>query len=196
MSHMNTAYQKDCYLTDELFERENETSPDFLDFKNLQNIPVFVYDDCMVGYKNHKLLKDSVYLGESWTSTQSFVMERSDIDSPVVFHYNGPGVSTKRVYGEVFLLTPKQLLSLDFHMANNELYKREKRFVCLLEQKIKDNVRMKPSLKCWMYLGNPDFWEDRQTVRMSPKETNNQSVWMWTRSTFEDEIPNFLKSRG
>lgn len=187
-------YDKDCYLTDELFDRRNPETPDYLDFKNLRNIPIFVYGSEMTGGKLHRFLQndiEAIFLGDGRTATASYVMEKAEWDGPVVF--NTVAQNSFRVYGEVYLVSPKTILNLDKLNANNEIMRREKRFIWLMEQGIKGKANLHPALKCWMYTGIENYWEDQTTHRMETKKGYaGESAYEW-KTDFQFEIPEFLK---
>lgn len=183
---------KDCDLTDQLLERRNETTPDWLDIKLLDNIPVFVYGTLMTGESRSGFLKDSIFLGEAYTATQGYVMEKAPQGFPVVFSVGVENPKSARIYGEVYLVKPGVILNLDMIEANGFLYQRRKKFVYLLEQEIKPGIKLKPSLKCWLYHGLSEAWEDQPSYPMKTSKVNDKEAYMWS-SSFEDEIPNFLR---
>lgn len=195
VSNTQTKYQKDCYLTDELFERQNDTTPDWLEIKRFENIPIFVFGQERAGGRFHSILKDSIWLGEGRTVTHSYLMERTEYDGPVVWHCKHTSVNSHSVHGDVYLVPPKVVLNLDFVNANNEMSRREKNFVWLYDQplKSKDGKGFRPSLKCWMWLGQEKFWEDQTTLRMATKENPaGQKYFEWL-NVDQFEIPEFLK---
>jgi hypothetical protein len=190
-----TKYQKDCYLTDELFERVNDTTPDWLDIKRVENIPVFVVGQERPGGRHFPILKDSIWLGEGRTVTHSYLMERSEYDGPVVWHCPKTTMNTHMLHGDIFLVNAKVILNLDFVNANSEMTRREKNFVWLYDQPLKgkEGKSFRPSLKCWMWVGREQFWEDQTTLRMATKKTEaGHEYFEWL--NFEQfEIPDFLK---
>lgn len=187
-------YNKDCYLTDELYDRRNHETPDFLDLKRQTNIPVFLYGPEKIGGKLNRFIQSdtkAVFLGEGRTATQSYVMERAEWDGPVVF--NTVAQNSFRVYGEVYLVSPKTILNLDKLNANNEMTRREKKFVWLMEQGVKGKPKLHPALKCWMYCGREDYWEDQTTQRMGTiKGFNGETAYEW-KTDDQFEIPDFLQ---
>jgi hypothetical protein len=150
---------------------------------------MFVYCDFKSGHADHPFLDGSVFLGDGHTTTQFFVMERSDY-GPVAFRSSNLSAAGHRLMGEVYLVKPKTILSTDKARANNEMFKREKVFVYLLDQQVKPGIRMKPSLQCWTYMGVESFWVEEDTKSMQSKEVGTQRVYEWNdpveRSFFED----------
>lgn len=192
----NQTYPKDCYLTDELFERRNRETPDYLDLKRLTNIPVFVYGPEKSGGKLHKYLnrKGSIFLGDAKTATTNYVMEKADWDGPVVFGTTIQSVLTRRIWGEAWLVPPEVILNLDKLNGNHELTKREQRFVWLQEQGMEGKPNIRPALKCWMYLAETSYWEDQQTVKMGTSKAGTEDVYDW-KTDIQFEIPDFLRRK-
>lgn len=190
-------YPKDCYLSDELLERRNAETPDFLELKRLTNIPVFLYGPEKSGGKLHKFVKhrDSIFLGDAKTATSNYVMERADWDGPVVFGTPLNSIEAKRIWGEVWLVPPEVILNLDRLNGNNELTKRDKRFVWLQEQGLDGKPNLRPALKCWMYLAETKYWEDQQTVKMASTKAGLEEVYEW-KTDVQFEIPAFLTRRA
>lgn len=198
MAHFNprfpNQYHKDCYLTDELFTRRNSESPDFLELKAFENIPIFVYGPEMTGGKLNKFVTSdpsTIFLGEAKSCTESYVMEKADWDGPVLFK-SGAVQNSRRVYGEVYLVSPRVILNLDKLNANQEVTKREKFYFWLMEQTVKDKPNLHPALKCWVYLADWDYWETQQTVSMETKKSGKEEYYEWTNDE-QFEIPAFLK---
>lgn len=171
-----------CHLTEELIKRKNSTTPDFLERKLERHIPVFIYDDMKSGMKNHSMMDGTIWLGDAYTTTQGYVMERSEIDTPVVFDSGGLSSAAHRIYGEVYVIDAMKLLEIDRMNANNEMFSREMKFVCLLEQTVKPGIKLRPSLKCWMYLGLDNFWVTTATKSMQSKEIGTQRCFTWDRT--------------
>jgi gamma-glutamylcyclotransferase (GGCT)/AIG2-like uncharacterized protein YtfP len=190
MAASNRNY-KDCDLTDQLLERRNSYTPDFLDRKLEKHIPVFVYGTLKSGFDNHKFLDGSQALGEAYTTTTSYVMEKCDSGAfPVVYALKSAHPTGQRIYGEVYLVSARHLLNVDVLEKNGQMYQRELRFVHLLEQSFKTkNGSMRPSLKCWIYLGLESFWVHHDTKGMKSKEIENMRVYEWEAEKFRPFNP-------
>lgn len=176
---------KNCDLTDQLFERKNRWTPDYLKLKLEKYIPVFVYGTLKAGMPRHGVLEETVALGDGYTSTAGYQMVKSTRgDFPVVLGQNTVGVLGQRILGEVYLVSPKHMLNLDKIEDNNTMYKREARYVYLLDQTMKTaNGVIRPSIKCWIYLGVHDFWKNQDTETMKSKEVDGgkMRVYEWER---------------
>ncbi len=192
MSTENKSY-KDCTLTDELLERRNRFTPDFLDRKMEKQIPIFVYDRMRAGSSNFSFVKDAIPLGEAYTTAANFVMETAEDDQAVVFQLEQPNSAGHRVYGEVYLVSPKDLLNIDYLVQNNIRFERSLRYVFLQEQSIPaKNKTMRPSVKCWIYTGKKTFWDQYETTPKRSVEINNQRVYNWEPAYASTKRENLL----
>lgn len=187
-------YPKDCYLSNELLDRRNPETPDYLELKCLSNIPVFVYGPEKCGGKLNKYINrtGNVFLGEAKTATNNYVMEKAEWDGPVVYGTAINLVNSRRIYGEVYLVDALTILNLDKLNGNQEITKREKRFVWLQEQGMEGKPNVRPALKCWVYIAADEYWEDQRTVEMGYTKYGNEEVFDW-KTDIQFEIPDFLK---
>ncbi len=186
-------WKKDSYLTEDLLQRKNDCSPDFLEWKNTENIPVFVYGNERLGKKHQDVLRPHTYMGEGVTVMQHYLMERTEYDGPIVFSAKKVNVNTHGVMGDVFFIPAITLLELDYQMANNEMTVRTHAWVTLLEQ---TQSKARPCVRCWMYIAKPEFWEDQATFAMPlsemATEKGRHKVFDWNTKEI-DFIPEFLK---
>jgi len=191
---------KSCFLTDEALERDNRFTPDYLKLKLQKYVPLFVYGEMKVGCPAFAQIKGSIYLGEARTTTQNFYMETADDNNqPVVFETNGPTTIGRHILGDVFLVDPYQMLNLDYIQQNSVAYNRKERFCYLMEQTVPSKTRFKPSLKCFIYLGDPTYWDQVETSTMKTIEIdNNQRAYNWEPVPITDatedlvsELPNW-----
>lgn len=190
---IQSKYQKSCDVTSELLKRRNSFTPDFLELKLKDRIPVFTYGTLRVGQKRFSTLEDQVYLGEAYSATQNYEMVNSEMDFPVALNSEFQSVKGASIFGEVFLVKPEIILELDLIESNGEMYKREERWFYLLDQQTKKrNIR--PSMKCWVYMGVRDFWKSYTTFPITPKmvtPNKPRRVYEWTPSfsLLNDHIP-------
>lgn len=199
MANYSKAY-KECFVTDELERRRNSFTPDFLDLKLQEYIPVFVYGTLKIGQKRFDILQDQVYLGEAYTATQNYLMENSEMDFPIAFDAKVVNPKSASLFGEVFLVKPEIMLELDRIESNGEMYERKERWLYLLDQKV-SHTRFRPSLKCWVYLGKDSFWRNYTTSLMIPRKFNSGSKprmiyeWQPSFSKLEQEWNDRLNDR-
>lgn len=148
-------------ILEELSERDNDITPDYLELKNMKNIPVFVYGTLKMGERNHSLLKDCIFLGEASTAVWGFRMYKAEGGFPVVLKKPSANSDSYRIYGEVYLCSARNILDLDYLESNGRMYDRQKHFIFLHEQNgiFKENARA--SLQCFMYVGVDAFWKDK-----------------------------------
>ena len=193
MANYSKAY-KECHVTDELLKRRDGYTPDFLDLKMKEYIPVFTYGTLKVGQRLFGTLSDQIYLGEGYTATQNYLMENSEMDFPVAFDAKVLNPKSASLFGDAFLVKPDVLLELDRIECNGEMYRREERWIYLLDQKI-GTTRFRPSMRCWVYLGVPDFWRHYTTIPLAVKKIGNgekeRRIYNWNPS-FSDQLNDRL----
>jgi len=149
-----------CVIS-QLRERGRFT-PDFKELRMYENIPVFVYNYMQGDNSANKFFDQdgAHYLGEGQTCGPIFVMK--GLYFPVVFEdtfKSSPSRAT--VQGEIYTVTPKQLLALDRIMDNNVAFKRQLKNCFLKDQRSKfANKTVIPSIPCWIYIGIHDYWKN------------------------------------
>lgn len=158
------SYIKDYCITDELLERNQDTTPDFLDLKMQDYHAVFVYGSLQKGGPMHEKLSSCPCLGDAYTATQTFEMFNvvsEGMEFPVSFSRKQVTKKTGAICGEVYVVPPLLFLDLDYIEGNTKMYRREKKFVFLPDQmfKTKDGAWSYPAVKAWVYLGITDYWE-------------------------------------
>lgn len=158
----------------ELRQRINQFSPDYMERKLEHLLPVFVYGTLKSGGRLHEILKGSPWLGEAHTALSSFWMQEvAEGGFPIVWRIpkESPELGKSGfICGEVYVVDPVTLLELDRIERNTVMYQRGQHHVYLLDQKYKlQDGYHTPSLKCWMYSGNPDFWGKTRMNEVPPK---------------------------
>lgn len=156
---MSVRRDKDSYLTNELLQRKNDTTPDFLKMKLRGDfLPVFVYGTLKSGGRLASALDGSAFLGEAGTVTSTYKMMISSGNFPVVRPVTKGG---GQIMGEVYMCHPRTILRLDEIEANGTMYDRQERHVWLYDQSYLTDSgrRVVPSVRASMYVGNADFWK-------------------------------------
>lgn len=155
-------------ILEQLSRRFQKQTPDFLKLKLEGVIPVFVYGSLRRGFHNHGFLKGLPYLGSAYTTIEKYEMRDAGGGSfPVVFEREPKLKGKKRnpvvgkIRGEVYVVDPKTILALDRLEDNGRMYTRSMQWIFLDEQKIHEKSTIRPSIKCWMYLGEEKFWQGR-----------------------------------
>lgn len=175
-------------LLEQLSRRWNERTPDYPERKLEGYVPVFVYGSLREGFMNHHILKGMPFLGRAHTTIEKFEMrEASGGAFPVVFERE-PKIKKKRnpvvgkIYGEVYVVDPKTLCTLDRLENNGRMYQRSLQYVFLQQQRLRMNSTISPSIKCWMYLGVPEFWSRNggAVESVKPKMSNGVQFYDWS----------------
>lgn len=168
----------------ELAKRDNLRTPDFLDLKLEPLSFVFVYGTLKSGGRLTDWMDDCPFLGEGTTALSSYQMRISDAgEFPVLFDTNEPAKG-HRAAGEVYVVDAKKILELDAVEANGEMFIRQQRWIWLEDQKgIPGKPNLKPCEKCWVYLGNPTFWQGRLVSDVEPTKYGGGSLLQYKEST-------------
>lgn len=188
-------------VLEELSKRLTAThTPDFLEMKLRGIVPVFVYGTLRRGFHNHHYLEDLPYLGAASTTIEKYEMRDAAGGSfPVVFERKMKDGKRKnpvagRIIGEVYAVDPRTMLSLDRLEDNGRMYHRTEQWIFLDEQKIHNNAKFHPSIKCYMYIGNEYFWQGRAAnIPCSSKIKNSQKFYDWSDTdTYEPNAYGYL----
>lgn len=172
-------------LLEQLGERAQNT-PDFLELKNHEDIPVFVYGTLKEGMRNHHIIQGRPFLGKAKTTQSRFEMKQAQHSGfPVVMDVGVKASFNGRIYGEVFVVKPKDMLTLDRLEDNGGMYIRKLTYVTLLDQQMNLRTGVKnPVIQAWVYVGNPKVWGNRSDVyrcsyvtAAKDKEPENRFEW-------------------
>lgn len=140
-------------------------TPDFGELRKHYYIPLFVYDDFKSGHLGNNVLIDRAkYLGKGRTCTSSYKMKIFEKENiPVLFGSETP--HSGFALGEVYAIKPDVILEIDEHLCQGMCMERVQRNIFLLDQEgpLRSKGKFRPSLKCFMYIGNKDYWEDITT---------------------------------
>jgi gamma-glutamylcyclotransferase (GGCT)/AIG2-like uncharacterized protein YtfP len=172
----------------ELSKRDNLRTPDFLDLKGEALQYVFVYGTLKTGGRLTGYLDDCPFLGEGTTALSSFEMKVSTPGKfPIMFDTKQPAKG-HRVAGEVYVVDAKKMLELDCVERNGEMYVRQQRWIWLEDQKgVQGKPNLKPCERCWVYEGNPAYWQGREVTEVKPTKYAGGSLLLF--DTKEKEHP-------
>jgi gamma-glutamylcyclotransferase (GGCT)/AIG2-like uncharacterized protein YtfP len=152
-------------------------TPDMWQLQQKVNHHVFLYGDTMEGHRNHyKYISNSPFLGIAYTVPHSFIMWKKAIGEesfPLVLQgVSHPAVKPNRVRGELYDLSPQQVIKLDEYMLNTVQFNRVRLKVVVPhtrivrfdpehgESRLVETKGIYPPVECWMYVGRTDYWED------------------------------------
>jgi gamma-glutamylcyclotransferase (GGCT)/AIG2-like uncharacterized protein YtfP len=118
--------------------------------------PVFLYGTLKHGYMRHRHLIGSYFLGNAWSRNTGFTMYiRSKIayPYPVIF----PAICEKAgaVFGEMYLVPPRTLITLDYIEGNGIQFTRTLKTFDLATR---DNKQR--TMAAWIYLSQREIWDD------------------------------------
>lgn len=146
---------EDLEYLDQIAKRKNETTPDYLKLKLQKHYPVFVYGNLKSGGLYSALLKDSPFLGEGITNNISYQMSYFEglFNQPILKRIVPSSINAARVMGEVYVVTPEQILEIDAALEHTQMFVRENAFVKLRDQTYMTKEGEKnPTIKCIVYL--------------------------------------------
>lgn len=171
-------YHRTCFLTDDLAKRTTKLTPDYLQIKLRRKIPIFVYGTLKTaGPHNQTFLSTCSTLGEAFTSTTDWIMRDVGGNFPAVTKVVAKEQQHlgARIYGEVWVVTPEQILELDLLQQNGLKFERQVHWVQLVDQSFPTkNGSMMPSLKCFMYLAKPQ-WIHQQANSLCVKKMSDNT---------------------
>lgn len=165
---------RDCKLTDELLMRDNDETPDYLQLKQRQEHLLFVYGLEKAGGPLHPIIKDFPTLGDAHTATKAWVMRTVDNGKvPIAMASSvGQDATSGKVLGEVYVVPPELFLELDRLYGNNTRFVRDTRWIWLADQTLKtQGPRVRPSARCWMYIGHPSWVHQQSSSLCVRKES-------------------------
>lgn len=157
-------------IISDLYDRKSRYTPDFKELKKKDLHLVFLYGRLRMGPKTAEFFKGCPYLGEGHTPADTTV-RLSPTGVPLAFPGNTIVGEKFVVTGDVWALTPVQMLGLDKVLGNGDQLQRKLKYVCCHDQQIKAGFR--PYLHCWMYMGNPERY--RGVYLTSPKHSGYNS---------------------
>lgn len=124
--------------------------------------PVFVYGTLRKGFCRHPFLEDAPFVGTGFTRSLNFRMwnlkarrnKGSNMPNYPVILPTIEASNEGHIYGEVYLVHPKTLRTLDYIESNGIQYRRIYRVINL--NAAQDGKKV---LTCWMYQGEPAAWK-------------------------------------
>ena len=179
---VKTISYNDVHIVEDLAKRFNFNTPDYLDRKQEHTIPFFVYDDFKIGGQNNFVMQGMPYLGEARSVMDCFQMEQcSHTGLPLIRKLDRATTKTPMgsVLGDMFVVDPITLCEMDKAVSNTKMYTRALHWFWLEDQPNVLGKKVKTSLKAWVYLKNPEFWQNRATLHRIPVEKNGKRVYNW-----------------
>lgn len=158
-------------------------SPDFGELRMYKSIPLFVYDDFKKGHRgNEYFIGRAKYLGRGRTCTNRYRMKLFQKENVPILFDDESALSGFTV-GEVYAVTPEVMLDVDQELAQGMCMKRTQRNIFLLDQEspVRSKKNFYPSLKCHVYLGIEEYWDDMATfpcpVQIDSASKRRYFIW-------------------
>lgn len=167
-----------------LKRRINWNSPDYMERRIEDHIPLLVMDNTRIGGANFSLVEQHPYLGEGITVSERFQMRESNLYDDVMFHKIPDedyvkGMVCSSIVGDVMVVDPITLLELDRFYQNTYMFSRIQTWVWLLDQQAPFKSKSRASLKVWCYVMNDDFWQDKKPKIDAPKTKTNKGRYVY-----------------
>lgn len=126
---------------------------------------LFVYGTLRKGFYRHSALSDATYVGNAWTCGRDLVMFRRKDSNPHFIYpvvmrgdtLNGVLAPTGAVWGEVYLVKPSTIITLDFIESNGIQYRRTLYPINIHSTDPSVDFHQ---AHAWTYLGTPAAWEN------------------------------------
>lgn len=151
------------YIRTQMQLRQQRT-PDMPEIRAQGNQLVFVYGTLKQSFHNHHVLnRDAQYLGKARTYKDGWSMFDTG-GFPVVLPAQDAG---NFVYGEVYSVTPDNMIRLDGLESNGYMYQRERVRFKLLDQEMEHEMfkgKVNALRDAWMYVGMSDYWADETRI--------------------------------
>lgn len=148
------------------FKDRSIYSPDLMEFRHYEEIPVLLYGDVCKDGLHHNILDGANDYGFAHTISQNFIMKDSKF-YPVVFDVANTNVFKHKIRGELYGVSPEHLITLDIHHQNTYMYKRVKRRA-LFEDCKPEGSKVYRDMGydfVYMYLGVVSYWETEPLER-------------------------------
>lgn len=168
---------------DEITERSIYCE-DYLSLQRTAPNLVFVYGTLKKGFWNHTILEDSPFLGVAKSCEPSWDITLSSPSGGFPIAWRKP-VShlTSRLMGEVYGCDARVMANLDRLEGEGHMYKREKHWFNLLDQKVQypDGKVAHPVVNCWIYVGVQKFWKNVDMNENIPQKkiTKSDGTEQW-----------------
>ncbi len=185
--NLNSQIYKD--VLDELKARKF-FSPDFKDeIQMRKNHLLFVYDNLKENFSQSALTANRPFLGEASTVEADFVMRKIP-SSPIIYQVKNREAQhytwATRILGEVYVVSPFDLVFFDAYYDNNGCYQRVQKYVSLHDQEspFKDR-KMHPTQLAWVYMPSEFYMEQLKFSTTSASQVrknilgSQKQFWEW-----------------
>ena len=187
-------------------DRETDFTKDFAWIEQTEFQLLFVYDELMKIHRGYNIFSDaSAYIGAAYTANPHTLWKKSlgEFTQAVALEEPNSWLPHTKIKGELHAVRPYRYFELDkfklngYHFTRKrthvifpyreQLWFREKQGQHLSETKV-------ALVKCWMYVGVPDYWNDMLDNWHPSKPYQLQPVTVYEgRSTFLPKYYFFSK---
>jgi Gamma-glutamyl cyclotransferase, AIG2-like len=146
---------------------ETYFTPDMVTLEKYQFQLLFIYDRMMHNYPEHMLIEEHGVQLPTAFSLPEFSLWKHELgleSYPVAIRTRHKEIlcPTARVKGELYAMRPYQFLELDKHRLNGVEFIRERvQLVVPYHSARNPGIQCLQGIKAWMYVGNPDYWNDQ-----------------------------------
>lgn len=123
--------------------------------------PLFVYGTLKKGFIRHEVLTSALFVGTGFTRGTGFAMYETTQRDPYPVALPATTETPGAIYGEVYLVSPDVLRTLDFIEYNGVQYGRSYRVVDINNKKSETKV----SMPMWIYLSDREVWKEAITKK-------------------------------
>lgn len=124
---------------------------------------LFTYGTLKKGFcRNYYMEQNTRLIGSGYTLDKDMMMYRQNqkYGFPIVFKTDLQSINA-HISGEVWLISTKKLIELDFIESNGSMYYREQLPIVIWTTDTKQQV----VVHAWTYIGMPGYWRDKIVQR-------------------------------
>jgi gamma-glutamylcyclotransferase (GGCT)/AIG2-like uncharacterized protein YtfP len=135
---------------------ETSCTPDVTELGEWENHHLFVYGSCRLGFRLQERLAEATLCGYGMTANPKYLMAifRGRYPYPVALETEDTTLAA-RIWGEVYSVTPEQMIHMDFMESNTATWKRKRIPIEMIGPKRTQKVM------AYMYVGNMGVWEKK-----------------------------------
>ncbi len=178
-------------------ERRVDFTPDMAWLEQTEFQLLFIYDELMKIHRGYNLFSDaSVYLGAAYTVNPHTMWKKSlgEFSQAIALEDQYSWLPHTKIKGELHAVRPYRYIELDKFKLNGYHFTRKRTYVIIpyrerlwhREMQGKHLSDQKVAMvKCWMYVGVPEYWKDLLDNWHPSKSYQLQPVTVYEgRSTF------------
>lgn len=134
---------------------DNFYTPDMASLYRTKWHPLFVYGTLKQGFCRHTALKNCPFIGTAWSRNTGWCMYRTNNANSYPIVFSPQDETPGSIFGEVYLVPPFIIKTLDLIESNGIQYSRVYRTVDIHNRKLGPRT-----MAVWMYLSERSVWKD------------------------------------